>query len=216
MFSARIRDFVSIAFEKSRSVYVNIPRRLFGAAIVAACFNSYVAMADDFATAIDNTKTAIAPVFCLTPGGDPSQPKIDYEGSVFFLDGHGSFLTAAHVIKAFLPPQRFSGCQIPAVYVPREGQWHTPPQDMRWHKFAPSDCMLNEDYDLARCKTVEDLANDVKESFHPMLFVIDDDIKHDGTPVAFSGFPLSNQIPLTAIGNIAGYLPDDKSVDCNN
>ena len=72
-------------------------------------------------------------------------------------------------------------------------------------RFVPSDCKVDEASDLARCKTVEDPTAIGKIGSKPAALVIEDVIQPEGTPVAFSGFPVNALTPYTARANIAGY-----------
>lgn len=93
------------------------------------------AVADDdpFISTIEKAKRSVAPVACLnaTPVGVINITAID--GSAFLIDEHGTFLTAAHVIKDFLPGSQLSAnCGAVAIYLP-EDRWGT--GHIRWFKF---------------------------------------------------------------------------------
>src|SRR5205085_7888544 len=65
-------------------------------------------------------------------------------------------------------------------------------------RFIPSDCKLDDAADLARCKTVEDPTLIGRLASKPAALVIEDVIQPEGTPVAFSGFPVNALTPYTA------------------
>ena len=71
-------------------------------------------------------------------------------------------------------------------------------------KFVASDCRIDDTADIARCKTIEDPSKAGK-IVTPTALEIASEIRPDGTPVAFSGFPVNGLIPYTARANIAGY-----------
>jgi S1-C subfamily serine protease len=72
-------------------------------------------------------------------------------------------------------------------------------------KFVASDCRIDGTADIARCKTIEDPSKAGKIVTKPTALEIASDVRPDGTPVAFSGFPVNGLIPYTARANIAGY-----------
>jgi hypothetical protein len=172
--------------------------------VFVASVSSTAVYASDFVSTIDKLKTSIAPVVCMKVENQQVTGIRAIDGTGIFVDGNGTFLTAGHVVNDFLPSGTLSDCSAPAVYMPSEGKWHAPPLPVTWYKFAPTACFLDKANDIAECKTVQDLSK--ASGFHPAEFVVEDEIQPDGTPVAFSGFPLSNAFPLTAEGNIAGYL----------
>src|SRR5438270_3101931 len=54
---------------------------------------------DQFITTIEKIKTGIAPVACARAAA-PTNFDVGVHGTAFFIDAHGAFLTAAHVIIA--------------------------------------------------------------------------------------------------------------------
>jgi hypothetical protein len=125
-------------------------------------------------------------------------------GTAFFIDTHGVFLTAGHVIKGLLEGGKDKNCEMPAVFVPIN-RWTVERLNLYAMRFIPSDCKLDEIADLARCKTVEDPTDVGNIASKPTALTIEGDIQPDGTQVAFTGFPLNALIPYTARANVAGY-----------
>src|SRR5260370_18806114 len=78
---------------------------------------------DRLVETIDKMKQSVGPVICIRPGG------IQVNGSGFFLDEHGTFLTAGHVIREFLPSGALHNCAQADIYFPVE-KWVRGPQQV--------------------------------------------------------------------------------------
>jgi len=156
---------------------------------------------DQFITTIEKIKTGIAPVACGRSAA-PTNLDVRVHGTAFFIDTHGAFLTAAHVIKGVV--ENKEKCEIPAVLVREDGPSF---ENLNLYglKFVASDCRIDDTADIARCKTIEDPSKAGKIVTKPTALEIASDVGADGTPVAFSGFPVNGLIPYTARANIAGY-----------
>jgi Trypsin-like peptidase domain len=163
---------------------------------------------DMFIKAIETIKQAIAPVTCTHPTSQRTAEVGATNGTAFFIDTHGVFLTASHVISGFLQGGKYDDC-VPSVYVPIDG-WSVKELKLQALRFVPSDCRLDETTDLAQCRTVDDPTGIGNIVSKPTALTIENDVQPDGTQVAFSGFPVNALIPYTARTNIAGYqLRDD-------
>ena len=187
-----------------------MPRDLvFSLTVALGLFSSNCALgqatADPFIPTIEALKHSVAPIVCLERRG--SQTVIsDIKGSAFFISRAGEFLTAAHVIDEL---RHLAGraCPIVAIYLP-SGGWkpEVAEEDFQWFAFAIADCDENGYLDLARCATSVDISAPL-EGFNfevqPVSFEFSN--QPDGTLVAFSGFPLRSNDPLTSRGNIAAY-----------
>ena len=156
---------------------------------------------DQFITTIEKINTGIAPVACGRSAA-PTNLDVRVHGTAFFIDTHGAFLTAAHVIKGVV--ENKEKCEIPAVLVRVDGPSF---ENLNLYglKFVASDCRIDDTADIARCKTIEDPSKAGKIVTKPTALEIASDVGADGTPVAFSGFPVNGLIPYTARANIAGY-----------
>jgi hypothetical protein len=161
-----------------------------------------IAQSDPFIDTIEQAKRSVAPVICVnqTSPGVFNIPSID--GSAFLIDDHGTFLTAAHVVKDFLPGSPLSQCGAAAIYLPLD-KWGT--GNIRWLRFFPEDCVFDSSSDISKCRTVDDVAGVKELLVKPSHFVVDDEVKRDGTAVAFTGFPLNAVIPYTSRANILAY-----------
>jgi V8-like Glu-specific endopeptidase len=177
-----------------------------GCCLAAAMFlvMAPAARADDFIATIDQIKGSIAPVVCYNMENGKVTTVKAIVGSAFFVDRAGTFLTAGHVISEFFPDHKLSNCAVSAIYVPDDGdKWHAPPQKVRWHKFIPSTCVINQIVDLAQCKPIDDLSSGI---FKPQPITIKNGLEPDGTPVGITGFPLNDVFPLSFQANVAGYV----------
>ena len=160
---------------------------------------------DPFIATIEALKHSVAPIVCLERRG--SQTVIsDIKGSAFFISRAGEFLTAGHVIEELRHPTG-RACPDVAIYLP-SGGWkpEVAEEDFQWFLFTIADCDENRHLDLARCATSLNISAPL-EGFNfevqPVSFEFSN--QPDGTPVAFSGFPLRSNDPLTSRGNIAAY-----------
>lgn len=122
-------------------------------------------------------------------------------GSAFYLDRSGRFLTADHVIADTKNAvERALRKQTPAVAVifAPVGSWDDPHQKHTWFRFDVDQCIRDERLDLATCHALANPFEDerVREYISPAP------ISHravvEGEAVAFSGFLLASDRPLTS------------------
>jgi len=159
-----------------------------------------------FPQAIAGMKHSIAPVVCLSRNSDGTVRLDQIDGTAFFISIDGLFLTPAHVIADFRPQHPLANCALPGVYFPEE-QWSGGQQvHLQWFAFSPSQCVVDEQLDLAKCRTLAQLNEPPWNKFEPTPVTIDASVKDDGTPIAFTGFPLGIVVPITSAGVIAAYL----------
>jgi S1-C subfamily serine protease len=183
--------------------FLTSPRRLSFSSLFGACClfaaKLHAQQPDDFIKTIEKIKTGIAPVTCAHATVS-SKFDVGIRGTAFFIDSHGAFLTAAHVVKGV----EDKGCETPAVLV-RADEAASGNLNFYGLKFLASDCRIDETADIARCQTVEDPTGAKKIVTKPGALTITSDVQPDGTPVAFSGFSLDGLMPYTARANVAGY-----------
>jgi hypothetical protein len=158
---------------------------------------------DTFIDTIETVKRAIAPVTCAHVAFPWIAEVSAIAGTAFFIDTHGQFLTAGHVLNNFLQGGKYSNCAA-AVYVPLN-KWSVERLYLQALRFVPSDCRVDGTADLARCRTLEDPTQVGSIVSKPIALTIESNVQPDGTQVAFSGFPLNGLIPYTARASIAGY-----------
>ena len=157
---------------------------------------------DDFRSAIEKIKSGVAPVTCAHVTA-ANRFDVRVHGTAFFIDPHGAFVTATHVIKS-IAETKDKSCETPAVLVRTDRSAFTS-LNLYGLKFIASDCRIDESADIAQCKTVVDPTEDKKIVAKPAALTIASDLLPDGTPVAFTGFPVNGLVPYTARAIIAGY-----------
>ena len=161
---------------------------------------------------IATVQQSVIPVVCLVedskaPGGVRIQQR---RGTGFFVDKQGHFVTASHVVFDFqiIRSNKNNPCYL-AIYVPTVA-WHEQPatNSVRWFRFE--DCVHNRDADIVVCKTgLNPFSNpSVSKNIRPLTL---SSIRRlaDGSPVAFTGFPLDFTVPITSQGHIAAYFPGE-------
>jgi S1-C subfamily serine protease len=154
---------------------------------------------DIFIPTIERVNRSLVPILC---GRFDSKGQFEVQlidGTGFFVNDEGWFLTAAHVITDLqtITPQRPLPC-IMAIYVPQDGwQRDAAIVNTRWFKFT--ECKIDVALDLAACKPM--IAPFLWA--HPLSF--EEYRPPDGTPLAFSGFPLGSIEPLCSRGHVATY-----------
>jgi hypothetical protein len=165
-----------------------------------------------FVDAITNIKNSIAPVVCVQthPTGDWELRSI--EGTAFFVAADGSFITPNHVLEGLTNPNRRTPCPMAAVYIPEDRVWHTDRANFRIHYalFLSQTCRHDAHLDIAFCTPLPGgmtLPGGTTIVTTPVVF--ENNLPSDGSPVAFSGFPLSNVAPISAVGFVAGYQGTD-------
>jgi len=180
------------------------------AIVVAASTTSLVAaqtaqITDPFPASIERIKHSVAPVICRGPDTvvdtrlTPTLRSV--VGTAFFTSATGEFVTAAHVIAAF---KTVPGC-VPAIYLPTAG-WATDTQRFNVRFLNVSRCLLvNDAVDIAICRTDTDLSLEASRVLNIVPVALNTLRQPDGTPLAFTGFPLQAVQPLTSRGYVAAY-----------
>ena len=150
-----------------------------------------------FILTIDQVKTSVVPILCGKFDENNQFAVQLIDGTGFFVDDKGDFLTAAHVIADLkvVSTARPTPC-VMAIYVPNDGwQRDAVTFSSRWYAFG--NCILDTSLDLAVCKTIGTISTPV----HPL--VVEDLRPPDGSPVAFTGFPLGSIEPVSSRCDIA-------------
>jgi hypothetical protein len=167
---------------------------------------------DSFVESIAAIKHSIAPVVCVQPHPTANWELFSTEGTAFFVSADG-FVTASHVIDGLTSQKRATPCPRFAVYIPESGVWNRElaagTSRIRFFLFKKEGCKQNVLLDVAYCVLgggAPALPSGARMPVTPVGF--EEDPPPDGTPVAFSGFPLSNVSPITAVGFIGGYTKD--------
>ena len=158
-----------------------------------------------FIKAIESAKQFVVPIVCFGKNPDTKEPfLISVEGTGFFVTGDRRVITAGHAARSISAQQRIPSCAIPAIYLPTEG-WDSskPSVAIRYIPIGP--CIAGDTLDIGACDLSEDLATDSSLKVRPKASELDGTIYPDGTPVAFTGFPLSFVQPITSQGIIGTY-----------
>jgi S1-C subfamily serine protease len=151
---------------------------------------------DPFPREIARITRSIAPVICRTM--TPEKPVERIVGTAFFVSAVGEFVTAEHVIDSAGECQK-------AVYLPVNGWNPDPDAEIRLYNFKR--CLRDAEADIAVCRTDRDLTTTVSLGTVVTPVIFDTAEHEDGTPIAFTGFPLQIRRPLTARGFLAASHP---------
>jgi hypothetical protein len=177
--------------------------------VVSFCFLANLSVragdAGTFTKAIEQAKQFVVPVVCYGFNRDTQIPYlISVEGTGFFVSGDSRVITAGHVGAAILKRNRIPTCAIAGIYVPIEG-WDSSSAEVRIRYVPITDCLVGNSLDIAVCYLAENLAEDTSIKKQPTAADLDSSIFPDGTPMAFTGFPLSFVQPITSQGIIGAY-----------
>ena len=150
-------------------------------------------------------KRCVVPLVCMSADGETL---VSMAGTAFFT-GNGDVLTAAHVYAAVAKLNTPENPCFPAIYFPLEG-WEeisTNLLEARWFEIRA--CKMDEELDIAACHFDSSPLLDpyVRDYAGPVEF--ENAKQVDGTPVAFTGFPLDIKIPITSKGSVAAYMDFD-------
>jgi S1-C subfamily serine protease len=159
---------------------------------------------------IERIKSAAIPIVCGIPTKEDMFQVFHVFGSGFFVNDEGYFVTAGHVVKGYDAAMAPGGKCFPAVYL-LVGGWKTIKAQTHWFRF--DSCIIDDDVDIAVCKTTVSpfLAANVKAQLRFVTFGSALNLR-DGTPLAFTGFPLQVLRPMTSKGNLATILEADRRI----
>jgi V8-like Glu-specific endopeptidase len=156
--------------------------------------------------AIDLAKQSVVPVVCIVRNADTGEANIRFRilGTAFLIDPTGIFITAFHVIRDMMQDPWKIACT-PGITFP-SGGWTRQKSDVNWFKFDRDHCQVNEAFDVAVCRTVNDISK--MKGLVYQIPTISNIRPPDGTSIFFTGFPLQATDPITASGTIAGFTAD--------
>ena len=163
-----------------------------------------------FLETIDNVKRSIVPVVCARQGA--GEWLVDsIEGTAFFIDADGTFMTPDHVLQGIVASNRKRPCQIATIYVP-DGGWKSTATrfNIKFLKFDVGKCKRDGRVDIATCVPIGDVVTLTGSTPVPVAF--QGGIPRDGTEVAFSGFPLSSPWPLTVRATLSSLQEVHKGI----
>ena len=156
-----------------------------------------------FIGTIQTMKRSVVPVACISISGTTAET-VSVEGTGFFVSADGTFITANHVIDSMLNPSRKEPCSHTAFCLPQAGGWNSDQATLpsNCYVFQADECKRDADIDIARCRSSRPV--DAAHKILPVAF--ETSVQPDGTPIAFTGFPLQFQVPLSSVGNVSGYV----------
>jgi hypothetical protein len=175
------------------------------------CFNCCYATPSPISTqTIEEIKHSIVPVVCAYIDESHHFQVAFVAGSGFFVDTSGRFITAGHVVfdDWDAAMKKTHACEA-AIYIPDHG-WGKYENYIPMQFFWFTNCIRDKTVDLAVCQPTENpfiSARVPRDNISVAVFDTDD--HPDGTPIAFTGFPLENMAPITSIGFIGGgqFIP---------
>lgn len=167
-----------------------------------------------YISTIARIKHSVVPVVCvqLPQPNIRNEPALtSVEGTAFFVRADGTFATADHVIRDLTAPKRPTACEQAAIYIP-EGGWQprAPNFSVQYFYFSAADCTRDEGFDIAVCRCARRIRDFVGRDPEPVT--LETALQEDGTPAAFTGFPLQQILPITSRGFTAAYrdIRDDR------
>ena len=153
---------------------------------------------------IEAVLQSVVPVVCAR--NDGTIKKVMASG--FLINRQGYFVTAGHVIlTGWDTVQTTDDPCVPAIFEP-DTPWteRAKGRKIRWAAF--DECQYGKDVDVVACKTRKNLFADEIVNKHIRPASLSTLLNYpDGTPIAFTGFPLGFLFPVTSKGYVAGYAP---------
>ncbi len=137
---------------------------------------------------------------------------MEIAGTGFFVDQHGRFVTAGHVLSNWQEISKTRHACGPAIYVPDKGWGDKFQNQIPFQYFNFIKCDIDSDADLVLCEPIENpLASHRITAAHiqPVTFATAE--VPEGTAIAFTGFPLEFTFPVTSKGYVAGKMALEKS-----
>jgi len=179
-------------------------RLFYATLLLCSCALAGDSVAQSFISTVGSLKGAVVPVICAGQNLDGSAFLISVEGTGFFLSDDGDFVTAGHVAQGLFAPGRIPACPIPAIYVPISG-WDDTSPNMQLRVPFINRCWWDANDDVAVCSLKENPFTAPTITKKPVAVVLDTTFKDSGTPVAFTGFPLTFLQPITSEGIVGVY-----------
>ena len=157
----------------------------------------------NFVAAIQRLKRSVAPVACMDKSASGPLKLVSILGTAVFVSKDGSFLTADHILNAITTQTSTNPCPVTVIYFPVAGWRWVEDFDLRYVYFSVADCIRDATQDLAVCRPAVNVKELTGAGVEPVVFATVPPA--DGTPVAFTGFPRGNALPISSRGVIAGY-----------
>jgi S1-C subfamily serine protease len=160
---------------------------------------------------IAKVKASVFPVVCGILGPESHFQVTQMVGTGFLVNSEGDFLTAGHVASELSKYAAANNC-FRAIYIIFGGDASEDLVNTRW--FRINSCQSDQQLDVAACSLTQNPFQDSSLRNRVGLLKFDDLFQYaDGTPVAFTGYPLQMGRPLTSKGHIAALYPNQLIVD---
>ncbi len=162
---------------------------------------------------IEEIEKSIVPILCIRLNEKNEIQERITIGTGFFINRDGDLLTAAHVVTEIPKLKTLKQC-ISAIWV-ASSEWKNRYRDvdipLMW--YGELDCHYRQGVDIAVCRAKINpfLDRNANKSIQPVTFTSLSKFR-DGSPVAFTGFPLQYVYPITSKGYIASYDPSTKKL----
>ena len=163
---------------------------------------------------IEKMEQSIVPILCMrVDDKNQIQTRVTL-GTGFFINRNGDVLTAAHVVTEL---QRLTSLENPcfgAIYVAKtewKNRYRNVDTDLQWFRMA--ECEYRENVDMGVCKAhLNPFLDPTTNKFIRPVSLASYVRYNDGSPIAFTGFPLQFAYPITSKGYIASYDPTAKKL----
>lgn len=154
---------------------------------------------------IERIKLSVVPIVCAY-SEDNNVHIAAGIGTGFFVDSFGRFVTAGHVLNDWEKIAPLRHACAPATYIPDHG-WRKFERTISFESFAFVNCDREADLDLAVCEPTDNPFTSTKITKGRIAPVTFDTYEWpDGSPVAFTGFPLEYVMPITSKGFVGGHM----------
>jgi S1-C subfamily serine protease len=157
---------------------------------------------------VEYIQRGVVPVICAQAGNSNNIASAQIVGSGFFINRSGYFVTASHVLLELDTAIKQTHC-IGAIYVPKTS-WKERTANAQLKFFTFTDCRYKADVDVGACVPSTNPFADAEVKDRIQTLALGSLADHpDGSPVAFTGFPLGIVFPVTSKGEIAAFIPDE-------
>lgn len=175
--------------------------------LIVIAFSSCAKQAQQI-DAVEYVQRGVVPIICAQAGDNNNITSAQIVGSGFFINRTGYFLTASHVLLELDAAIKQSHC-IGAIYVPKTS-WKDRTVHTQLKFFTFTDCRYKADIDVGACVPSANPFDDPEVKDRIQTLALGNLSNHpDGSPVAFTGFPLGIVFPVTSKGEIAAFIPDE-------
>jgi len=178
--------------------------RALAALFVCFCVGIAVARADGVGPGtIHALRMSVFSTGCLPGPNQIAFGLVGNSGTGFFVSDRGDFITAKHVIQEILG----YGPRCNAVIFVPMGRWEdqTSLAGEKYFHFNAGSCRQDPQFDVAACRTSDNPFDDATVGANIAAVTFDVAEQPDGTDVAFSGFPLGYNQPVTAKASVGTY-----------